>query len=82
MKTVGSFAGKKEYVSKSGKSYADIFIFPILENGLPDMEQLEFRTFNPDVIASCKMLKPGQQIIIDLEVREAFITEVNVYEED
>lgn len=81
MKSVGSFAGAREHTSKSGKPYADVFVFPLLENGMPDMEQLKFRTFSPEVIASCKMLKPGQQIIIDLEVREAFITEVAVYEE-
>lgn len=82
MKSVGTFAGARTHTSKTGKPYADIFLFPLLENGMPDMEQLKFRTFNPDVIASCKMLKPGQQIIIDLEVREAFVTEVQAYEED
>lgn len=82
MKTVGSFAGAREHTSKTGKPFADVFLFPLMENGMPDMEQLKFRTFNPDVIASCKLLKPGQKIIIDLEVREAFVTGVSIYDED
>ena len=78
----GTFAGIKTHISKNGKSYADIFIFPLMKNGIPDMEQLKFRTFDPEVIASCKILKPGQQIIIDLEIREAFISGVELYEEN
>lgn len=78
----GTFSGIKTHISKNGKSYADIFIFPLMKNGMPDMEQLKFRTFDPEVIASCKILKPGQQIIIDLEIREAFISGVELYEEN
>ena len=81
MNGVGTFAGAKTYTSKSGKPYADIFMFPLMADGMPDMEQLKFRTFNPEVIAMCKVLKPGQQVIVNLEIREAIITEVNTYDE-
>ncbi len=81
MQGLGTFTGAKIYVSKNGKQYADIFMFPLMENGMPDMEQLKFRTFNPEVIAMCKVLKPGQQIIGDLEIREAIVTGVNTYDE-
>lgn len=81
MNGVGTFAGAKTYISKAGKPYADIFMFPLMADGMPDMEQLKFRTFNLEVIAMCKVLKPGQQVIVNLEIREAIITEVNTYDE-
>ena len=77
-----AFAGKKTYISKKGKPYADIYGFILSENGVPDLEQVKFRTFSPEVISQCETLKPGQQIIIDLEVREAFVTGVELYEDD
>ncbi len=71
-KSAIAFAGKKTYISKKGKPYADIYGFILSENGVPDLEQVKFRTFSPEVISQCETLKPGQQIIIDLEVADIY----------
>lgn len=74
---VARFDGVKEGVSPKGTAYADVYYREVDENGNAVLDQSKYRTFDAGTIAVCKMLKVGEMISVDLEIRDALVRGVN-----
>lgn len=74
---VARFDGMKESVSSKGTAFGDVFYKEVDANGEEAMEQSKYRTFNSDVLAVCRMLKKGELISIDLEIKDAVVRGVS-----
>lgn len=82
MISIAKYAGYKKYTSqKTGKKYGYIYVYPLLEDGNPDIEQMKIRTFSETVLEICDMLQPGESIVLDLSVKEILLQGVQRYEE-
>lgn len=82
MLTYARFAGlKKGVTSKSKIGYADILINYLYDDGIPDIEQSKIRSYDPSIIAKCELIKPGQDIALELTAREVTITDIEIAED-
>lgn len=83
MLTYARFAGvKKGVTSKSKVGYADILLNYIYGDGIPDIEQSKIRSYDPSIIAKCDLIKPGQDIALELTARDVTITDIEVAEDE
>lgn len=82
MLTYARFVGiKKGVTSKSKIGYADILLNFLFDDGTPDIEQSKIRSYDPSIIAKCELIKPGQDIALELTAREITITDIEVADE-
>lgn len=75
------FCGLKKFTSSKGGVYADIYAFGLNADGEPDFEQTKIRTFKKEVIIACEKLSAGDNIFLELAIKDAILEGVTRYEE-
>ena len=72
----GRYCGVKKAVSKKGTPYGDVLFFEVDRAGNQSIEQSKIRTFSPQVLGICDVLKVGEFFSATVEVKECVIVGV------
>lgn len=68
--------GIKIRPTKNGTEFATFYVRDFDSNGNPEMEQISFNSFSPEIIAVAKKFESGQTITLDLRVKDAFVEDL------
>ena len=83
VRTPAQYVGRKlGETSKAKVPYADILVNLIGTDGTPDIEQTKIRSYDPAIIAQTGMLHAGDTVILELYVKEASLTGIELPEEE
>ena len=83
VRTPAQYVGRKlGETSKAKVPYADVLINLIGTDGTPDIEQTKIRSYDPAIIAQTGMLHAGDTVILELYVKEASLTGIELSEEE
>jgi len=74
---IARFEGVEGGLSKKGTAYADVYFKEVDKNGDVALKQTNYRTFDVETIALCKVLNVGDMISIDLEIKEALVRSIS-----
>lgn len=72
------FEGMEEKTSTKGKTYALVYVHGVDEDGNETLKQYTYMTFDEMVVGALRTKQKGDNVNLDLVIREAVIEGVGV----
>lgn len=74
---VGKYVGcRSGETSKARVKFVDLFFNLFDKNGVPDIEQVKIRSYEPKVFEECLSLKSGDDVVIELSIQNAVVKSI------